>query len=386
MSEQAARREDLHNALLRTAGSEKPRYGPIALGVASLLVIETVGHDWLAAPSLATTAAVFVWLFATIMWGAVGVMGYAEALAHRLGEPLGTRILTLSAILIEVALIASVMMVGEANPTLARDTMFAVLMIILNGLVGAALLTGGFRHQQQSYNVEGARAFLVVLIPLAILALVLPNYTIATKDPSLSPAQGAVFGGLTLVLYGVFLAMQTRRHRSYFEELEASLVTVRESGFPAESRLPLLRDGALLVLTLVPVALLAHHLAGVVEFGIKELQAPPALAGALIAALILAPEGMTALRAAWDNHLQRSMNILLGSALSTIGLTVPAALTIALILNTEIVLGLSQSNALLLGLTMIVSSLTFGGSRTDMLKGAVHLVLFAVYLLLLVDP
>ena len=299
----------MHETLSRAAGFKKPGYGPMAFGAASVLVLETVGHDWLATPNLTTTAALFVWLFAAIMWGAVGVMGYAEALAHRLGEPFGTLILTLSAIMIEVALIASVMMVGEANPTLARDTMFSVLMIILNGLVGAALLMGGFRHRQQSYNVEGARAYPVVLLPLAILALVLPNYTIATKDPSLSPAQGAVFGVLTLVLYGVFLAMQTRRHRGYFEELETSLVAVHEHGFPEASRLPLLREGALLVLTLIPVALLAHHLAGIVEFGIKELQAPPALAGALIAALILAPEGMTALKAAWANHLQRSINM-----------------------------------------------------------------------------
>jgi Ca2+:H+ antiporter len=377
----------LQEAPHQSATSKTSRYGPMAFGAASLLVLSMIGHARIEAVGLSAACALFVWLFGAIMWGAVGVMGYAEALAHRLGEPLGTLILTLSAILIEVALIASVMMVGDANPTLARDTMFSVLMIILNGLVGLALLMGGIRHHQQTYNVEGARSFLVVLLPLAILALVLPTYTVARHDPSLSPAQGTIFALLTILLYGVFLAMQTRRHIGYFAEVETpSGVTGAHAHGSAKPYSTLVRDGALLILTLVPVALLAHHLAGVIEFGIKELQAPPALAGALVAALILAPEGMTALKAAWRNQLQRSVNIMLGSALSTIGLTVPVVLIIALAINTEIILGLEPENALLLGLTVLVSSLTFSGSRTDMLKGAVHLVLFAVYLMLLVLP
>jgi Ca2+:H+ antiporter len=363
-------------------------YLPMILGGLSLLVIETVGHDWLKAPTPASAALILAWLFAVILWGAIGVMHHAERIAHLLGEPLGTLVLTLSAILIEVSLIASVMLVGEANPTLARDTMYAVLMLILNGFLGASLLAGGLRHRQQDYNLEGARAFLVVLMPLAALALLLPNYTTSTADPTLSPGQSAFFGITTLALYGVFLAIQTRRHRAFFEEVGTQLRDphTAEIVVHGPAGRTLLSSGILLVLTLLPIALLSHHLAGIVEFGIGQLGAPDELAGVLIAALILAPEGITAFRAAWHNHLQRSVNIMLGSALSTIGLTVPTVLMIGIALNTELVLGLDPKHAFLLVLTLLVSTLTFSGSRTDMLKGAVHFVLFLMFIMLILMP
>jgi len=247
---------------------------------------------------------------------------------------------------------------------------------------------GGIRHRQQCYNLDSARAFLGVLLPLAVCALILPNHTIATSDPTLTPAQGAIFAAITLTLYGVFLAIQTRRHRAFFEDPDARpedaprLAATRNGG---TSR-TLLYHVVLLFLTLLPVALLAHDLAQIVELGVHRLGAPSALAGVLIASLILAPEGMTALRAAWNNHLQRSVNILLGSALSTIGLTVPVVLAIGLIASYEIILGLTPENVTLLALTMVVCTLSFSGARTDMLKGAVHLALFVIFLMLVVMP
>jgi Ca2+:H+ antiporter len=370
---------------------------PSALALASLAFLWTAGHDWLEHPGdqPLRTIALFVWLFGIILWCAVGVMRHAEVLAHRLGEPFGALILTLSAVSIEVSIIAVIMLVGEENPELARDTMFAILMIILGGLVGAALLAGGLRHRVQSYNLEGARFFLVVLLPLATITLILPNYTLSTADPTLTPLQGALFGLFTLLLYGVFLLMQTRRHREFFQGPEEHATAPHPAGqAPAE---PILREPeirqhstpwhvVLLLVTLVPVPLLAHEFAIIVEFGIVVLDLPPAIAGVLVATLVLTPEGLSAIRAALDNQMQRAVNLLLGSALSTIGLTVPVVLIISLFTGQQLVLGLKEEDALLLILTLLVSSLTFSGARTDMLKGAVHILLFAVFIVLIIQP
>jgi Ca2+:H+ antiporter len=312
MKDEAPRRAGhVHETARGGAVGWVSRHGPLAAGVASLLVVSTIGHGWFEAPGVPASALILVWLSGVILWGAIGVMRHAEALAHIFGEPLGTLVLTLSAVAIEVTLIMSVMLVGGADPALARDTMFAVVMIVLNGLVGLALLLGGLRHQQQSYNLQGASAFLVVLLPLAICALVLPRYTTSTAGPTLTPAQSVVLGALTLLLYGVFLAIQTRRHRAFFEEPDAYSECaprhVPSAPVPLAGR-AMLYHSALLILTLLPVALLAHHLAVVVDAGIHELDAPPGLAGVLIASLVLAPEGLSALKAAWGNHLDTSKN------------------------------------------------------------------------------
>ena len=373
---------------------------PSALAVATLAFLLTAGHDWLEHPGghPVRTIALFLWLFGIILWCAVGVMRHADVLAHRLGEPFGALILTLSAVSIEVSIIAVIMLVGDQNPALARDTMFAILMIILGGLVGAALLAGGLRHRVQSYNLEGARFFLVVLLPLATITLILPNYTLSTADPTLTPLQGALFGTFTLLLYGVFLLMQTRRHREFFQgpEEPQQHAAVAHAAGPAPAE-PILREPeiwehatpyhvVLLLLTLVPIPLLAHEFAIIVEFGIFVLDLPPAIAGVLVATLVLTPEGLSAIRAALDNKMQRAVNLLLGSALSTIGLTVPVVLIISLFTGHQLVLGLKEEDALLLILTLLVSSLTFSGARTDMLKGAVHILLFAVFIVLIIQP
>jgi Ca2+:H+ antiporter len=362
---------------------------PSGLALATLVLLWTLGDAWLDHPGdqPLRTAGLFVWLFAAILWCAVGVMRHADVLAHRLGEPSGALILTLSAVTIEVSIIAVIMLVGEQNPHLARDTMFAILMIILGGLVGTALLAGGLRHRVQSYNLEGARFFLVVLLPLATITLILPNYTLSTADPTLTPLQGALFGAFTLLLYGVFLVMQTRRHRDFFQGPEEGPATaapiLHQPEIPEHSTA---YHVLLLILTLVPVPLLAHEFAIIVEFGIFVLDLPPAIAGVLVATLVLTPEGISAIRAALDNQMQRAVNLLLGSALSTIGLTVPVVLIISLITGHSLVLGLKEEDALLLILTLLVGSLTFSGARTDMLKGAVHILLFAVFLVLIIQP
>jgi Ca2+:H+ antiporter len=339
----------------------------------------------------------FLWLFGTMLWCGFGVVRHADCLAELLGEPYGTLILTFAVTAIEVSLIATVMLHGANEPTLARDTMFAVLMIILNGMVGLALLLGALRHREQHYNLQGAKAFLAVIIPLAVLTLILPDFTMSTGLPSFTPLQAAFFAAMTTILYGVFLSVQTVRHRNLFMEPGARArapaavpdalahdESSHEHGHHEIRTAP--SHAAFLVLAILPVVLLSKKLAVFVDYGIETLGAPAALGGIIIAVLVLTPEGLGALRAALDNRLQRSVNILLGSALATIGLTVPAVLTIGVIIDRSVELGLDQVEMVLLLLTLAVSTLTFTGGRTNVLQGAVHLALFLAFVMLIFNP
>lgn len=348
-------------------------------------------------------AAVFAWLLGVIMWAAFGVVHEAEVLAERLGEPGGTLILTLSIVIIEVALIAAVMLGAKGVPTLGRDTMFAVLMIVLNGVVGLGLLVGGLRHHEQAYNLQGAAAYLAVIIPLTIIALVLPNFTRSTVDGSLTPVQAGFFSAFTILLYGIFLALQTGRHSGYYIDpadlapprpahghVEASLLegasTAPRQLSPPRRHDAVLPHVGLLLANILPIVILSKSLAAVLDFGIARLGAPPALGGVLIAMVVFTPEGLSALRAVAANQLQRAVNLCLGAATSTLGLTVPAVLVIGLLTGQVVVLGLSPTDMVLLATTLILSALTFSGPRTTMLEGAVHLTLFAVYLVLIFSP
>ncbi len=360
---------------------------PLIFGLVTLTVFHIFGNEWLTGLDHEFFAfALFAWLFVTMLWATFAVVRHADALAGLLGEPYGTLILTLAVIGIEVALISAVMVAGEASPTLARDTMHAVLMIVLNGLVGAALLIGGIFHREQDYNLQGARSFIAVLLPLAVITLILPKFTESTETPTFSPMQEGFLAVMAVLLYGVFLAVQTISHKGYF--LEPDVATRKDladdhTHGPVRS---LSYHTVLLVLTLIPIVLLSKHLAKLVDFGIVKAGAPIALGGVIIALLVLAPEGLAALRAARANSLQRSVNLLLGSALATIGLTVPAALAVGLFIGQSVVLGLSDASSVLLLLTLIMSALTFGGVRTGVLQGAVHLVLFVAYLMLIFAP
>lgn len=323
----------------------------------------------------------FAVLFAVMIRGASGVVHHAEAAAERLGEPFGTLVLTLAVISIEVALIASVMLSGNGSPTLARDTMFAVLMIVLNGLVGLSLLLGALRFGEQNYSFAGAGAFMSVIVPFAIFSLVLPAYTTSTLSPAFSPFQSVFFLIVTLALYGVFLSIQTVRHRGFFVEPEEP---ASDSDHHATYSTGV--HVALLIGTLVPIVLLSKKLAGYVDHGIEALGLPGALGGVIIATIVLAAEGMSAVRAARRNRLQRSVNLLLGAALSTIGMTVPAVLAISMLTERPVILGLAPVQQVVLALTLLVSLQTFGARRTNVLHGAVHLVIFAAYLALIFEP
>ncbi len=329
----------------------------------------------------------FTWLFAVMLWMAFAVVRHADALAFMLGEPYGTLILTLAVISIEVAVIVAVMLTGENNPTLARDTMFSVLMIVLNGLVGLALLVGALRHIEQSYNLAGAHTFLVVIIPLAGLGLILPRFTQSTADATLTYPQEVFLMVATIMLYSVFLSVQTMRHRGYFVQPDSGEGNADDHDHHGQDVIAgsITFHAILLVATMLPIVLLSKPLGLYVNFGIEQLRAPAPLGGFLVAILVLSPEGLAALKAAMQDQLQRSINICFGSALATIGLTIPAVLIIDLFTERRVALGLEAPEIVLLALTLLLCIRTFGAARTNALFGLVHLVLFFAYVLLIFD-
>ena len=355
------------------------------VGILAVIVFYTGGSALLGGAANALAAGVsFAVIFAVMLWLSFGVVRHAECLAVKLGEPYGTLILTLSVISIEVVMICALMLNGAENPTLARDTMFSVLMIVLNGMLGITLLLGGLRHHRQVFNLEGARSYLIVILCLTFLALVLPTFSKAGGVGSASPI---VFGFIALAsigLYGIFLFLQSTRHRDFFQHPEEGDGELDYGHTHLETR-STAYHAIFLVLSLLPIVLLSKKVAIVLEFGISAMHAPQALAGFVVALLVLAPEGLAACKAALQNTLQRTVNIVLGSALATIGLTVPAALAISGITGRHIILGLGPVELVLLIATFFSSVLVFAGNRTNMLAGAVHLVLFAAYAVLIFD-
>jgi Ca2+:H+ antiporter len=329
------------------------------------------------AGGLVFAAALMVILFGTVF----AAVHHAEVIAHRIGEPFGTLLLTLAVTVIEVAMIETLLLSGKANPALARDTVFAVVMIVCNGLVGLCILTGGLRFREQEFQVSGANLYLSVLVVLATITLILPNYTVTTSGPIYSVAQLGFVSVVTIILYGVFLYIQTVRHRDYF---------VR--GVDADDHAEAISGGALalstvlLLVSLVSVVLLAKKFSDVVDAGAAAIGAPPAFAGVVVALLILLPEGVAALGAAGRNDLQKSLNLALGSSLATIGLTVPAVAVVNIGLAKPLVLGLEPRDSVLLVTTIILSMLTFGTGRTNILFGFVHVLVFAVFVFLVLAP
>lgn len=352
--------------------------------VAAFLV---AGGGWSSDPGGPLGAVLFAWILAVMLWCAFGVIRHADHLAEALGEPLGTLILTLSIVAIEVGLISAVMLGGGASPTVGRDTMFAVMMIVLNGMVGLCLLIGGLRHHEQTYSLPGATAYLGVIIPLTTVALVLPSVTTSTPGGTLTAGQAISFSVFTLALYGVFLAVQTGRHREFF----AGAAGAAAAGDPGDRRPPADRgavgaDTLLLLAHVLPIVLLSKSLGRLLGDGIDALDAPVALGGVLIALVVFTPEGVSAVRAAYRNDLQRTVNLCLGAFLSTVGLTVPAVLTIGVITGEDVVLGVDPTGLVLIVLTLILSLLTFSGPRTTVLEGAVHLLVFMVWVVLIFSP
>jgi Ca2+:H+ antiporter len=326
---------------------------------------------------------VFAALLLVILFGTVfAAVHHAEVIAERIGEPYGTLLLTLAVTVIEVALIATIMLGDKPVPTLARDTVFAVVMIVCNGLVGICILAGGLRYREQDVQVTGSSLYLSVLIVLATITLIMPNYTLTTPGPIYSTAQLGFVSVATVILYGVFLYTQTVLHRNYFIGRDAGN---GDHGTDVSNRM-LGLSIVLLVVSLLAVVLLAKKFSLVVDFTTARIGAPPAFAGVLVALLILLPESVAAVSAARKNDLQKSINLALGSSLATIGLTIPAVAIAAYALDKQLVLGLNSQEMVLLVLTFVLSMLTFGTGRTNILFGLVHVVVFAVFVFLVFVP
>lgn len=317
--------------------------------------------------------------------GILAAVFHAEVVAHKVGEPYGTLVLAIAVTAIEVALIVSLMIAGgEAATGLARDTVFASVMIILNGMVGLCLLSGARRHGEQAFGLYGVSAALATLAAIAVLTMVLPNYTTSAAGPVYSPSQLTFIAIISLVLYGTFILVQTVRHRDYFlPAVSASNEAVHAP--PPSTRMAAISAGLLLT-CLGGVVLLAKSLSPTLESVVAQLGAPKALVGIIIAAVVLLPESIAAYQAARANRLQTSLNLALGSALASIGLTIPAVAMVSLTTGWTLSLGIDNKSTVLLMLSLIVASLSLGTGRTTVMQGTIHLVLFAVYLFTAIVP
>jgi Ca2+:H+ antiporter len=322
---------------------------------------------------------------ACLVAAVVTAVHHAEVVAHKVGEPFGTLMLAVAVTVIEVALIVSLMLAGGATATaLARDTVFAAIMIVCNGVVGLCVLVGGLRHRVLAFRVEGTSPTLAVLVALATLTLVLPTFTTSSAGPTFSGSQLVFAGVVSLALYGAFVFVQTVRHRDYFLP-EVASGDQDSHAAPPSTAVAWLSLGLLLA-CLVAVVGLAKTLAPTIEAAVARAGAPASVVGVIIAMLVLAPETLAAVRAAAHNRLQTSLNLALGSALASIGLTIPAVAVLSLWFPHPLELGLAPKEIVLLTLTFIVGTLTLGSGRATVLQGAVHLVLFAVFLFLAVVP
>ncbi|WP_290792673.1 calcium:proton antiporter [Flavihumibacter sp. UBA7668] len=310
---------------------------------------------------------------------------HAEVVAHKVGEPYGTLVLAIAVTTIEVALIVSLIMAGgPGSETLARDTIFAAVMIILNAITGICLLVGGMRHKEQSFGLDGMSAGLVALVTICFLTMVLPNFTTTQTGPSYSSTQLIFVGIVTLVIYLSFVFVQTVRHRDYF--LPAIGEENSEVHAPPPGTQETLISLVLLLLSLVAVVLLGKSLSPVIESTVSDLGAPKSLVGIIIAMVVLMPEGLAAYRAAINNRLQTSLNLALGSALASIGLTIPVVAGVSILMNFDLVLGIDAKSSVLLLLSLLIVMMSLRTGRTNILQGIVLVLLFFVYLFVTVFP
>lgn len=369
----------------------RPDIARIALGWGAYILV-LLAHPLLAAPVAVPLLIVALGvIIGVILVCAFGVVKQAEALAHRLGDPYGSLVLTLSIVLIEVILISAVMLGPGDHATIARDSVMAVAMIILNLVIGLALLLGGLRHRGMAHNRTGTSAYLAMLVVLVALAFALP--ALIGRDGSYTLGQEIPIVILTLGIYAFFLFRQMGAQAGDFTEVDERLrrrtdaadaaprTGIRET--LAAHRTEVLVRLALLVVTVTPIVLLSHDMAALLDDGLGRLGAPAALAGVLIAAIVFLPESLTAVRAALGGEAQRVVNLCHGALVSTVGLTIPAVLVIGMLTGQTVVLAESPANLLMLGVTLLLSVTTFAAKRVTAMHGAAHLAVFAVYVIVL---
>ncbi|MGG5903414.1 calcium:proton antiporter [Sphingobacterium daejeonense] len=340
---------------------------------------------------------IFLLVLLTIIVAAFGVVKEADELAHKLGEPYGTLILTLSIVSIEVILIAAMMFGPEENPTIGKDSIFSVMMIIMNLVLGLCILLGGIKHGEQEYNAQGTLTYLSMIIMLGGISMMLPNYITGQGNGEFTAIQASIISGLIIVLYALFLYFQVKGYKHlyvqpapgnmeilYKDRNKATGMDEHEEG-PISVKEIVFRT-LLLLAMILPIVLLSHNLAVLVDHGIKAMSLPPLLGGVLIAIIVFTPESMTAVKAAMNNEFQRAINLCHGAFVSTVGLTVPAVLIIGLIANKTVRFGLTSTETILFVITLILSMLSFSGKRTAPIVGIMHLVLFVVFVMLIFNP
>lgn len=340
------------------------------------IIIQLSGQTW------------FIALMAVALIGGVlSAVHHAEVVAHKTGEPYGALILAIAVTIIEVSLIISMMLSGhDGSQFIARDAVFATVMIVINGVIGLCIFIGGLHHHEMSFRNEGTNSALAVLTALATFILVMPIVTTSTPGPDFTKSQLAFAGIASFALYAAFLFFQTVSHRDYYLPKAEDKKT--DSNFHAQkpSNLKTAVSVALLILSLVIVVGLAELLSPAIEVGVKAAGAPKTIVGIAIAMLVLLPEGFAAVRAAKANRLQSSLNLALGSALASIGLSIPTIAAIAIFFNLPLSLGISDLNMTLMYLTFFIGALTLAIGRTTLLQGVVHLIIFFEYLFLSLVP
>lgn len=362
--------------------SQQIRHNPLWTLAVPPASIAILGLSWVVPGSPIILALLVLALIGSVITS----VHHAEVIAHRVGEPFGTLVLALAVTVIEVALIVSMMLSGgEATSGLARDTVFAAVMIILNGLIGASLLVGGRRHHVQEFKLEGINAALGTLTVIVVFTLIVPNYSITAPGPVYTRSQLLFVAAATLVLFAAFTVFQTIRHRDYFLPAEGQHDDPDEHASQPTSEEALASMGLLLI-ALVAVVLSAKGISPSIEAALQAAGAPAATVGILIAAIVLLPESVAAVRAAHANRLQTSLNLAIGSAIASIGLTVPTVAVLSVAMGWPLALGVDTKSTVLLLLSLFVVSISLRTGRTTILPGIVHLVMFAAYLFLSFVP
>jgi len=326
-------------------------------------------------------------LAASLVSVVLAAVHHAEVIAHRVGEPFGTLILALAITVIEVSLIVSLMLMENTGiSTLARDTVFAAIMLILTGIIGLCLLLGGYRYREQLFTLQGVSASLVTLTAISMLTLVLPNFTTSEPGPSYTKSQMVFVAVISLILYGGFVSVQTVRHRHYFLPRDADGKVIEKSHADPPSNITTIISLLLLLAALYAVVMLSKKLSPTIEEIVVRFGAPNSLVGVIIAGVILLPEGLAAIRAARKNRLQTSLNLALGSALASIGLTIPAVAIVTVFMDFNVALGIDNKSILLLLLSLFTISISFNSGKTNIQQGVVLLVILATYLFTTVVP
>jgi len=328
-----------------------------------------------------------IFMSVTLIGAVLSAVHHAEVVAHKTGEPFGTLVLSISVTIIEVSLIISMMLTGhEGSEFIARDAVFATVMIVINGVIGMCIFIGGLKHHEMAFRNEGTNSALGVLAALATFILVMPIVTVSTPGPDFTKSQLAFAGIASFALYIAFLFFQTVTHRDYYLPQSEADKTNSDAHADKPSNLKTLISCALLLVSLVAVVGLAEALSPAIEAGVKAMGAPKTIVGIAIALLVLLPEGFAAVRAARANRLQSSLNLALGSALASIGLTIPTVAAIAIFFHLDLSLGISSLNIVLLYLSLFIGGLTLAIGRTTLLQGVLHLFIFFEYLFLSLVP